>query len=418
MKTRIVSIIILMIGLALTAINLAPSIIAQTEHNPTAGVGTAFTYQGILTDGNSSANGSYDLQFRLYDAAIGGNQIGTIITSNDQAVSDGLLAVVLDFGENVFSGNSRYLEIRVRPGASSGSYETLAERQPLTASPYAIHAGTANALATEMLAPTGVAATPASGGSLSQGTYYFKIVSSDGVGTSIGSSEVSCTVNGSSTNRCTLIWDAVAGAASYRIYKGATSNGQNLYKTATTNSYNYDTDSGSTAGTVPTMATAFVNSLKPSGNSWLLGGNLGLGTTNPTEVLDVAGNVKIEGNLEVIGTSSTGPHFITPVTVASGTGTVAWTTFNASAYIPVNTTSVILEAEADDNSAISEGYIKIRRDSTSPIYVLLKGRTASVCCVSWASQGIFPHSNRSFQFTIDTNGFNGSFIIRLIGYFN
>ncbi|MGB7749644.1 MAG: hypothetical protein WBN75_20420 [Verrucomicrobiia bacterium] len=35
--------------------------------------GTAFNYQGKLTDGANPANGIYDLQFTVYDAAGGGN---------------------------------------------------------------------------------------------------------------------------------------------------------------------------------------------------------------------------------------------------------------------------------------------------------------------------------------------------------
>jgi Tfp pilus assembly protein FimV len=38
---------------------------------------TQFTYRGRLTDTNASANGSYDFQFALYDAATGGAQQGS-----------------------------------------------------------------------------------------------------------------------------------------------------------------------------------------------------------------------------------------------------------------------------------------------------------------------------------------------------
>ena len=36
---------------------------------------TAFNFQGRLNDGSSAANGRYDLQFKLFDAIAGGNQI-------------------------------------------------------------------------------------------------------------------------------------------------------------------------------------------------------------------------------------------------------------------------------------------------------------------------------------------------------
>ena len=43
--------------------------------------GTVFTYQGRLVDGGKPANGSYDLQFRLADAATGGNYVGPTLTN-------------------------------------------------------------------------------------------------------------------------------------------------------------------------------------------------------------------------------------------------------------------------------------------------------------------------------------------------
>lgn len=37
---------------------------------------TAFNYQGNLSELGMAANGNYLLQFEIYDAAVGGNQIG------------------------------------------------------------------------------------------------------------------------------------------------------------------------------------------------------------------------------------------------------------------------------------------------------------------------------------------------------
>ena len=52
--------------------------------------GTAFTYQGRLNSGGSPANGTYDLQFTIYDST---NQPGTVIagplTNSATAVSNG-----------------------------------------------------------------------------------------------------------------------------------------------------------------------------------------------------------------------------------------------------------------------------------------------------------------------------------------
>ena len=100
--------------------------------------GTGFTYQGKLIDGGVPANGTYDFQFRLFDALISGNQVGSTITQPGVTVTNGLFTVQLDFG-NVFNGTALYLEIGVRPGSSSGSYTTLSPLQPLSPTPYALY---------------------------------------------------------------------------------------------------------------------------------------------------------------------------------------------------------------------------------------------------------------------------------------
>jgi hypothetical protein len=101
--------------------------------------GTAFTYQGRLLDNNAAANGLYDFDFRLFDAAAGGNQVGADMLLNDVSVSGGLFTVQLDFG-NVFGATAVWLDIGVRPGASGASYTALVPRQTLTAAPFAQYA--------------------------------------------------------------------------------------------------------------------------------------------------------------------------------------------------------------------------------------------------------------------------------------
>jgi len=115
-------------------------------------VGTDFTYQGRLEDGQAPANGSYDFKFRLYDAVSAGSQHGPTVTVSALAVADGWVTVELDFG-SVFNGDERWLEIAVRP-AGGGTYTTLSPRRELTAAPNALwavaaaHAATADAAAT------------------------------------------------------------------------------------------------------------------------------------------------------------------------------------------------------------------------------------------------------------------------------
>jgi len=120
--------------------------------------GTAFTYQGQLLDGGSPANGSYDFRFRLYNAVSGGGQVGSTLTLQDLVVSEGVFITQLDFG-SVFDGAALWLDIGVRPGASTGSFTSLSPRQSLTATPYALHSQSTGAL--QGNAVSGVA--PASG---------------------------------------------------------------------------------------------------------------------------------------------------------------------------------------------------------------------------------------------------------------
>jgi hypothetical protein len=98
--------------------------------------GTAFTYQGRLSDGTNPATGSYDLRFGLYDAESAGTQQGNLLTNSATAVTNGLFTVTLDFGDQ-FPGPTRWMEIGVRTNGAS-SFTTLSPRQQLTPTPYAI----------------------------------------------------------------------------------------------------------------------------------------------------------------------------------------------------------------------------------------------------------------------------------------
>src|SRR5688572_21153299 len=101
---------------------------------------TAFTFQGRLTDAGSPANGLYDLKFNLYELPTGGSLLGTL-THDDVMVTNGIFTVQLDYGSPVFtSGAGRFLEIGVRPGASTEAFTPINPRQELTAAPYSIQA--------------------------------------------------------------------------------------------------------------------------------------------------------------------------------------------------------------------------------------------------------------------------------------
>lgn len=126
---------------------------------------TAFTYQGELRSSGTLAEGMHDLRFRLYDAATGGNQVGSTVCSDNVALSEGRFTVVLDFGSQ-FAGQQRFLEIDARADTGLGcgdatDFVPLTPRQPLTAAPNAVFSLTSGHATTADTAATALSATNA-----------------------------------------------------------------------------------------------------------------------------------------------------------------------------------------------------------------------------------------------------------------
>jgi hypothetical protein len=96
-----------------------------------------FVFQGALNDEGAPAEGLYDFEFILYDAEIGGSQIGPIQISDDILVENGAFLAELDFGDDAFDGASRWVEIRVRDGASVDAYTQLNPRAKIGSAPQA-----------------------------------------------------------------------------------------------------------------------------------------------------------------------------------------------------------------------------------------------------------------------------------------
>jgi len=133
MKTaKILTILVLALGL----------IVCQVKVSEAVPISTAFTYQGRLIDANSAADGLYDFQFRLFDDpnVVDGNQVGSDVNKPDVDAIDGYFTVELDFGSTVFNGDARWLEIGVRPGVENDpcGYTPLSPLQEVTAVPYAL----------------------------------------------------------------------------------------------------------------------------------------------------------------------------------------------------------------------------------------------------------------------------------------
>ncbi|HZM86924.1 MAG TPA: tail fiber domain-containing protein [Blastocatellia bacterium] len=110
------------------SLSAAQTVFAQT---------TLFAYQGKLEFDGAPANGNYDFQFKLFDAAVDGIQQGSTLEQLNITVTNGAYTVNLDFGAAVFSGADRFLEVSVRPAGGS-NYSTLTPRQQVTSTPYTI----------------------------------------------------------------------------------------------------------------------------------------------------------------------------------------------------------------------------------------------------------------------------------------
>lgn len=133
-STKTFAILVLALGL----------ILCQAGVSKAEPMGTAWTYQGRLMDANSTANGLYDFQFKLYDSDKSpvSEQIGSDVNKPDVDVIDGYFTVELDFGSdpNVFNGQARWLQIGVWPVGDANAFTILYPRQQVTPTPYAIYA--------------------------------------------------------------------------------------------------------------------------------------------------------------------------------------------------------------------------------------------------------------------------------------
>jgi hypothetical protein len=141
----------------------ASCLFGVNEARAQAPLSTAFTYRGELVASGINVTGTYDIRFRLYDAASGGNQVGSTLCSDNLDVALGRFSLSLDFGA-VFNGQQRYLEIEVRddPGldcSDASGFTVLSPRQLLSATPQASYAATATSAE---IADTAQTATDAS----------------------------------------------------------------------------------------------------------------------------------------------------------------------------------------------------------------------------------------------------------------
>lgn len=117
--------------LALRALIPLSALSAAQAAAPTAAQLPDFTYQGRLERDGQLVDGAADLEFTLWDASVGGAQIGSAIVENGYPVSGGLFSIHLAF-PGAFTGEQRYLQVRVDGNALP--------RQPIATAPVAQYA--------------------------------------------------------------------------------------------------------------------------------------------------------------------------------------------------------------------------------------------------------------------------------------
>ena len=180
MKTKSRSLSVVLALLALCTLN-SPLSTAQAQV-------TAFSYSGQLNyappPGNISApaNGTYNLQFTLYNNSAGTGTMGNGMLAQASypgvVINNGLFTQTVDFGTpSPFNGQSCWLQIGVE-GPSDTGFQQQTPLQQVLSTPYAMYAttaGTANSVAAANIsgplpAISGASLTSLNASSLTGGT--------------------------------------------------------------------------------------------------------------------------------------------------------------------------------------------------------------------------------------------------------
>lgn len=133
------------VGAVIMFATLLGSTIFALAQNPEPEIPTSvqsihpgFSYQGWLEDSSGPYDGVCDMRFELYGSDLGSDQIGLTSTKTMITVDGGYFFISqLDFGDDAFNGDTRFLQIEV--SCPSGStYVTLSPRQVIMAVPTAM----------------------------------------------------------------------------------------------------------------------------------------------------------------------------------------------------------------------------------------------------------------------------------------
>ncbi|MBV7327833.1 hypothetical protein KFU94_06150 [Chloroflexi bacterium TSY] len=234
--------------------------ITQSETVTAAAVtNPVFTYQGRLTEEGNPATGTYDFVFTLYDAPTDGTQVGNAILMEDVDVNDGFFTVPLDFGSDIFLRGTLFLEIRLRTGSATEEYTILAPRRAITSTPYAADASHASAL------------------SAPDGDPFNAVVIDDDGKMGIGTPDPDALMDISGKVSDTIGVNHLLQFNNTFGFRIDSTTGHNLFVDTYNSGWNL----------VPALTVNRV------------AGNVGIGTSNPTQRLAVTGNISATGEFIV-----------------------------------------------------------------------------------------------------------------------
>jgi hypothetical protein len=293
---------------------------------------TTFTYQGKLTDAISAANGTYDLQFALYDALTGGNQVGTTQTQTGVMVNRGVFTVDLDFGSQ-FPGADRWLEISVKKPSDS-SYTTLLPRQKISSVPYAVRAlsaATADSLSSACVdcvadsqinsvsgsKVTGTVANATNAATATSATTATTATTANAVSPSAGDSVVTAINAGSSTINAARLPPTLA-----------TQNGTNTFSGS--NTFSFGLSAGSQRVTNVATPTASTDAANKAYVDSAVGSASFVQFAPPSQQTATTTNALI--NLKLIGAASLGKPAETPLMSLSASGTYNGQTYDKERF--------------------------------------------------------------------------------------
>lgn len=241
---------------------------------------TAFSYQGRLTDAGSPANGNYILQFKLFDAASGGTQIGATISDVAVTVNQGVFNTSLDFGAAAFDGTNRFLEISIKK-LPADPYTVLAPRQPIVSAPYAVR--------TLSSAQADISLDSNRLGGIAASEYVTTAsVGNAFIRNNAQQQTANFNISGNGTIGGTLTANTVTAQTGTGFYGLTQTDG-----TTTVSTYIGGSVSGATGAWLGTQSDSplhFYTNNSQSQMTILQNGNVGIGTFDPQAKLHVAGN--------------------------------------------------------------------------------------------------------------------------------